>query len=307
MAIPSQSSQNPRRSAVATLGWPLLALAAIVAVPVLSAPAGQRASARAADPRALEPTVAALRARPGQELTAKSHQCVIQSIQCGQTIASQITQHDCLTDPPDPFYFDFFEFQGTNGQTVTVTMSSNDFDPFLFLIDPDDGEPVAQDDNDGPGNAARIVHVLDRTSPSWGIGATPLETVTGSYTLSLQCSSSTPPPPGFFADPAYPDFWFKVEITAGGSVIPGVREPDCIDETVCVSGALPGRSELFLRIIGPRPNGFLWPTLVRFTPSRVDVTIRQISSGDEQKYTLDAVPPGTDELPGLQDRMGFLP
>ncbi|HUP41668.1 MAG TPA: hypothetical protein VM599_00505, partial [Thermoanaerobaculia bacterium] len=92
-----------------------------------------------------------------------------------------------------------------------------------------------------------------------------------------------------------------------GDTVPGTREPDCIQETVCVSGRLAGRSEVFVRIIGPRPNGFLWPTIVRFTPARVLVDIRQLSSGDVQSYVLDAVPPGVDDLSGLQDRTGFLP
>ncbi|HUF79422.1 MAG TPA: hypothetical protein VMR44_10955, partial [Thermoanaerobaculia bacterium] len=70
---------------------------------------------------------------------------------------------------------------------------------------------------------------------------------------------------------------------------------------------LPGRSEVFLRILGPRPNGFLWPTIVRFTPSRVVVDMHQLSSGDTNSYNLPAVPPGLDDLSGLQDRTGFLP
>jgi hypothetical protein len=114
-------------------------------------------------------------------------------------------------------------------------------------------------------------------------------------------------PAGFFADPGYPGFCFRVTIGDPGSASAGTREPACLPETVCVSGALPGRSELFVRIIGPRPNGFLWPTIVRFTPSRVVVDIRQKSSGQTNQYLLPAIPPGVDELSGLQDRTGFLP
>jgi hypothetical protein len=80
-----------------------------------------------------------------------------------------------------------------------------------------------------------------------------------------------------------------------------------VEDTVCVSGALPGRSEAFLRILGPRPNGFLWPTIVRFTPSRVVVDMHQLSSDQTNRYTLEAVPTGVDDLSGLQDRTGFLP
>jgi hypothetical protein len=87
----------------------------------------------------------------------------------------------------------------------------------------------------------------------------------------------------------------------------GIREASCQPETVCVSGAVPGRSEVFLRILGPRPNGFLWPTIVRFTPSRLVVDIRQVSNSQTNTYTLAAIPAGVDDLSGLQDRMGFLP
>ena len=68
-----------------------------------------------------------------------------------------------------------------------------------------------------------------------------------------------------------------------------------------------GRSEVFVRIIGPRPNGFLWPTIVRFTPSRVMVEIQQLSTGTTNTYELPAVSPDSDELSGFQDRTGFLP
>jgi hypothetical protein len=118
-----------------------------------------------------------------------------------------------------------------------------------------------------------------------------------------------PPPPEaeYFTDPAYPDWKFRVVISAAGSATLGVREDACLPETVCVSGALPGRSEVFLRIVGPRPNGKLWPTLVKFTTSQVDVWVRQLSTGEEKHYTLAGAAPGVDELPGLFDRNGFDP
>jgi hypothetical protein len=118
-----------------------------------------------------------------------------------------------------------------------------------------------------------------------------------------------PPPPEeeYFTDPAYPGWKFRVNITAGSNTIVGTHEPVCLPETVCVSGALAGRSEVFIRVIGPRPNGKLWPTLVKFTTSRVDIWIRQLSTGVEKHYTLEGAAPGVDELPGLFDRGGFDP
>ncbi|HEV2853654.1 MAG TPA: Calx-beta domain-containing protein [Thermoanaerobaculia bacterium] len=112
---------------------------------------------------------------------------------------------------------------------------------------------------------------------------------------------------GFLTTPAFPNFRFRLRIYQGDQFRLGARENACLPETLCVSGAIPGRSEVFVRIIGPRPNGFLWPTIVRFTPSRVVVEIQQISTGITKTYDLPAVPPDSDSLSGLQDRMGFLP
>ncbi|HSL84738.1 MAG TPA: hypothetical protein VLF66_18330 [Thermoanaerobaculia bacterium] len=116
------------------------------------------------------------------------------------------------------------------------------------------------------------------------------------------------PPGGALTTPELPGFEFEVTITPAGSTpIEGAAESDCIAETLCVSGALPGRPEVFVKIIGPRPNGFLWVQISRFTPSRVDVTVRQLSTGDENQYTLEAVGPASDDVSGLQDRTAFNP
>ncbi len=110
---------------------------------------------------------------------------------------------------------------------------------------------------------------------------------------------------GFFTSPSVPGFAFKVEI--GDDARPGRPEPVCIPETVCVSGALPGRSELFVRIVGPKPNGYLWPTLVKFSTSPIDVWIEQTATGVQKHYHLDGATPGSDDLTGIFDRMGFQP
>jgi len=242
-------------------------------------------------------------------VTPKNHECVEHSIQCGETIRSNLTTHDCESD--EGIFFDVYSFHGVAGQTVTVDLGSSAFDAFLVLCDLDELDCPAEDDDSGVGTDARIVYTLNRTSSEWTILAgTFFPGETGPYTLSLVCSGQPPPPTcptGFFDDPSYPDFCFRVTVGNPGSTIAGVREAECLAETVCVSGALPGRSEAFLRIIGPRPNGFLWPTIVRFTPSRLVVDMLQLSSGQTNRYVLPAVPPGTDDLPGLQGRLGFLP
>jgi hypothetical protein len=244
----------------------------------------------------------------------KDHACEFHTIACGQTINTNLTTNDCQLD--DGTFVAFYLFDGQAGQTVTINMTSNSFDTFLVLLDPTP-EAVASDDDGGSGTNSRIVFTLDQTSDQWTIAALSfLTNVTGPYTLSLACSSAPPPPPppppptpgdDFFTDPEYPDFSFRVMIGNEGEEFLAAREDICLEDTVCVSGQVAGRSELFLRILGPRPNGFLWPTLVRFTPSRVKVEIRQESTQQLNTYILDAIPPGTDLLDGLQDRTGFTP
>jgi ELWxxDGT repeat protein len=119
-----------------------------------------------------------------------------------------------------------------------------------------------------------------------------------------------PPPPAgitFFESPALPGYRVAVRITAGTSQPPVRRESACIAETLCVSGAVPGRSEVFVRVVGPKPNGFLWPTLARFTSSQVEVWIEQKATGARQYYLLPAASADSDDLTGLFDREGFVP
>lgn len=93
-----------------------------------------------------------------------------------------------------------------------------------------------------------------------------------------------------------PGFRFKVQID--GQTL-GRQEPACMAQTLCVSGALPGRSEVFLRV----SNGI--PTVVKLTTSAVDVWIVHTATGRLRHYRLNAAEPTGSTLPGLIDRTGF--
>jgi len=116
-----------------------------------------------------------------------------------------------------------------------------------------------------------------------------------------------PPSDQWLTTPAIPGFRFQVRVTAGNDEIATHQEADCIPETLCISGAVAGRSELFLRMVGPKPNGFLWPNLVKFSTSQIEVWIEQLSTGQVNYYRLDAAGPGSDDLTGFFDRRGFAP
>ena len=99
-----------------------------------------------------------------------------------------------------------------------------------------------------------------------------------------------------------PGFRFKAQI--GPTV--GRQEPACMARTLCVSAAAPGRSEVFLRVSGPSPDGHLWPTLIKFTTVDVGVWIVQSATGHLRHYRLKGTDPAASNLAGILDREGFL-
>ncbi len=119
---------------------------------------------------------------------------------------------------------------------------------------------------------------------------------------------ATPPASHVLTSPDLPGFRVWVLIGAS-SPAPrwGTEEPLCLAETLCASGAVPGRVEVLVRVVGPKPNGFLWPTLVKLSTSDVDVWIEQTGTGEVRHYFLPGGSPGMDVLPGLFDRFGFSP
>jgi S1-C subfamily serine protease len=63
---------------------------------------------------------------------------------------------------PDLSFFQDWLFDGRAGETVTITMTSSDFDAYLTLgyLTGDRVVPIAKDDDGGSGTDARIVHRL---------------------------------------------------------------------------------------------------------------------------------------------------
>lgn len=115
-----------------------------------------------------------------------------------------------------------------------------------------------------------------------------------------------PPPPGSapIRSRDYPGFLFWVRIS--GNRI-GTQVFDCVPETVCVAGAIADRSEVLLRIVGPKSNGFLWANIVKFNTTATEIWIREEATGRTRYYALPALAQDSDVLPGLVDKTAFLP
>ena len=231
-----------------------------------------------------------------------AHQCFPEPLRCGETRRASLDASECFLD--EESWADFYTFAGPAGQNVTITMTSDNLLPSLFLFSP---QPELVVEQDGSGGTVTVQRTLERGG-LWRIGATTSSARdTGQYTITLQCSTPTPPAGNWLTTNEIPGFRFKVRITAGQNAITGGKVNDCIEDTLCVSGSLPGRSEVFLRVLGPRPNGLLWPTVVKLTTSQVEVWIEQTATGRLRYYKLPAQGPADTSLPGLVDREGFQP
>jgi Bacterial pre-peptidase C-terminal domain len=241
-------------------------------------------------------------AAPPVSLAAPVHQCFPQNLHCGDVVTAALDASECFID--EESYADFYSFAGAAGQMVTITLTSNDFTPSLFVFNP---SPALVVDQDASGSTITVTRTLE-SSGVWRVGATSaLPRVTGQYTLSIACSAPPLPAGPFLTSTEFPDFRFKVRITSGARVIAGEKQSDCVPETLCVNGAVAGRSEIFVRLIGPRFNGFIWPEIIKFTTSQVEVWIEQQSTGAVKYYLLPGSNPASTDLPGLFDRMGFRP
>lgn len=195
-----------------------------------------------------------------------------------------------------------------SGECDTYLTAAREHEGWLLL---DDGQALWA--SDGTRNGARKIGPLPGIHAWFFLPGRVLlaaqEAYLGAITTLWSLPISAPPPPsggGWITSEALPGFRVKARITAGGAAQPVRKEP-CIAQTLCLSGAVPGRPELFVRVVGPKPNGYLWPTLVRFTTSTVEVWIEQLATGNLRYYRLEGVTPESSELNGLVDREGFQP
>lgn len=231
-----------------------------------------------------------------------AHHCFPEPLRCGEIRRASLDASECFLD--EESWADFYTFTGPAGQNVTITLSSDNFTPSLFLFSP---QPELVDEQNGTGNTLTLQHTLERGG-LWRIGATTVAPRDlGLYTITLQCSTPAPPAGNWLTTDAIPGFRFKVRVTAGSQVIAGAKVNDCLEDTLCVSGAVRDRAEVFVRVVGPRPNGLLWPTLVKLNTSQVEVWIEQVDTGDVRYYFLPGADPSSSELPGFFDRNGFEP
>jgi len=93
--------------------------------------------------------------------------------------------------PGDNSYFNAYSFEGRAGQTVSLDLTSNDFDAYLILLD-SNGNSVAQDDDSASGTNARIVTQLPETGTYILLANSFRGGESGDYELTLRSQGGQP-------------------------------------------------------------------------------------------------------------------
>jgi hypothetical protein len=104
----------------------------------------------------------------------------------GQMVNGALTNSDCQLD--DGSYADFYFFNGTATQQVTINMSSAMFDTYLGLAN-ESGTFVVEDDDGGGGTNSRIIANLPETGLYFILANAFDPNTFGNYSLSLQGST----------------------------------------------------------------------------------------------------------------------
>ena len=135
----------------------------------------------------------AIQGKSGASFSPMHHECPggtphVQGIACGSTVSEALTTTgSCVLS--DNTYVDFYGFNGTAGQQVTINLTSTVFDTYLFLLDPT-ATVVSQNDDIAMGNTnSRIIFTLT-SSGSWFIAVNQFDAnePEGAYSLSLTCT-----------------------------------------------------------------------------------------------------------------------
>jgi serine protease Do len=92
--------------------------------------------------------------------------------------------------PADNSYFNAYIFEGRAGQSVSITMTSNQVDAYLILLAPD-GSDLAQDDDSAGGTNARISVVLPTNGTYTILANSYAEGEVGTYSLQAGVGSNS--------------------------------------------------------------------------------------------------------------------
>lgn len=90
-------------------------------------------------------------------------------------------------------YYETLSYAGRAGQFITISLSSDEFDPYLMVLDPDGGKIAEIDDSVGYGTNI-VISLNLPTNGSYTFLVTSFEPgETGSFTLAVQTEPQSDP------------------------------------------------------------------------------------------------------------------
>ncbi len=107
----------------------------------------------------------------------------------GESMSGRLESGDTTLDPDK--YGDLFAFEGQAGQSITVELTSPEFDTYLGLILPSD-ETLTNDDFENSTSVSRIELTLQESGRYYVIATSYGSGETGSYEVSLSSSTTDP-------------------------------------------------------------------------------------------------------------------
>ena len=184
-SIPERGRVGPRIAIVVAAGLVFLASAAFSSAAVVERP-GPKEARKLSFARSSVPGARSLRA----------FACSPATIGCNTTVSGTLTSDDCLYG--DGTNYDIWTFQGNAGDSVTITMTTAGFEPFVFLIDPAGHDSLFPAEEEGA-TQLQFTRTLNATG-TWTIWANSFDPIpplmSGAYSLDLRgCTSGPPPPP----------------------------------------------------------------------------------------------------------------
>ena len=124
-----------------------------------------------------------LQAPSGAPLVPPALERMDRVLVAGDVVHSALTTRDAVTNEAEEQFLDVYYLYGTAGETFTLALQSEAFDPFLILEGPD-GARVAADDDGGGGENARLQLTVPLTG-DYSIGVTSYARGVGAYTLRI--------------------------------------------------------------------------------------------------------------------------
>ena len=114
--------------------------------------------------------------------------CVAETIACGGTVSGELAAGDCSL--PDGTFFEVWPFSLDRAQSITVDLTSDDFDAFAYLLDTMCEVAIVANDDCAEGTTNSCLEA-DLAAGDYFLVANSFAPATGSYRLSLSCGDIT--------------------------------------------------------------------------------------------------------------------